>query len=205
MIGINDLNINFNEEVIFKDFSLSVCKGEKIAIVGKSGKGKSTLLNLLAGFITDYKGQITIDGIYLESKNIQEIRKKIAWLPQDISLNLRTVNELIFTPFTFSINKEKKPSNKEISDIFNEFELSENLLIKTLKEISGGQKQRIMLASCLLMKKPLLLLDEPTSALDETSKKKVADYILNKQDITVIAVSHDKYWIENSNKTLLLE
>ena len=204
MVSIHDLNISFNNEVIFKDFSLRVKKGEKIAVIGKSGRGKSTLLNLLAGFIPDFRGNISVFGIVLSASTISEIRKQTAWLPQDTSLNLKTAEELLNAPFEFLLNKERKPTKKEISEIFSEFDLQESLLTKKIKEISGGQKQRIILASCLLLKKPLLLIDEPTSALDEHIKKKVTDYIFNKKDLTVVAATHDAYWIKNSDKVVEL-
>ncbi len=204
MVSINDLNISFKNEIIFKDFSLFVKKGEKIAVTGKSGKGKSTLLNLLAGFIPDFKGSISVFGIDLSASTISDIRKQTAWLPQETSLNLKTVNELFYAPFEFEQNKNNRPSKNEVSEIFNEFDLQESLLTKKIKEISGGQKQRIILASCLLLKKPLLLIDEPTSALDDHIKKKVTDYILNKEDLTVIAATHDAYWIKKSDKVISL-
>jgi len=71
-----------------------------------------------------------------------------------------------------------------------------------MDEISGGQKQRILLASALLLKKNILIIDEPTSALDEKNKKLITDIILNQKDLSVIAVSHDPYWIKNSNKII---
>jgi len=204
MIKINNLYINFQTEIIYNDFSLIINKGEKVAITGRSGMGKSTLLNLLAGFIPEFKGQVSINNLTLNHKTINEIRKLIAWLPQEITLKFNTVNELFFAPFEFDLNKNKKPSKQEISELFNTFELSTNLLSKDLKEISGGQKQRIVLASCLLLNKPILLIDEPTSALDNSIKEKVADYIFNKKDLTVIAVTHDNYWAENSDKVVHL-
>ena len=204
MVSINDLNISFKNEIIFKDFSLKVNKGEKIAVTGKSGRGKSTLLNLLAGFIPDFIGTVSVFGIDLSASTISDIRKQMAWLPQETSLNLKTVNELFYAPFEFVQNKNNKPTKSEVLKIFNEFDLSESLLLKKVKEISGGQKQRIMLASCMLLNKPLLLIDEPTSALDEHIKKKITDYILNIQDLTVIAATHDAYWIKNSDKVISL-
>lgn len=205
MLKIKDLNISFGKEVIYKNFSLTLKKGEKLAIIGESGKGKSTLLNVLVGFIPDFTGKITISGIDLNTENINKIRKITTWLPQETALNFKTVEELFFAPFQFDINKEVKPSKEEIDEICNAFELSKDLFTKKVKEISGGQKQRIILASCILLKKPMLLLDEPTSALDQKIKKKVTDYILNKKDLTVITSTHDDYWIKKSDKVIYLK
>ncbi len=204
MVKINNLSIEFKGELIFKDFSLEIGRGEKIAISGKSGKGKSTLLNLLAGFIPDFSGDVFIDNIRLERVNIGEIRSLIAWLPQDTSLNFDTVSDLFYAPFDFAENKKNIPGKNEISEIFKAFELDEILMSKSTKEISGGQKQRVILASCMLLKKPLVLLDEPTSALDDNIKEKVTDYILSRKDITVLAATHDAYWISNSDKEIKL-
>ncbi len=204
MVIIKNLNINFNKEVIYNDFSFTIKKSEKIAIVGESGKGKSTLLNMLVGFVPNFKGSVFINGIELNSLNISEIRKCVSWLPQDTSMNFTTVKELFFAPFNFALNKEFMPLKKDITKIFNEFELKEELLEKKVKEISGGQKQRIILASCLLLNKPLLLIDEPTSALDDKIKRKVADYILDKKNLTVIASTHDEYWMKKSDRIIKL-
>ena len=205
MVIIDNLNISFGNEIVHKDFYLSVKKGEKLAITGESGRGKTTLLNVLAGVIPDYEGEISIDKIVLSSKTVYEIRSKMAWLPQDTSLNVGSVEDLLLAPFLFAQNKEKKPTKEDISAILHAFDLSEELLLKKVNEISGGQKQRVILASCLLLNKPLLLIDEPTSALDNAVKEKVADYILKQSDITVIAVTHDHYWIENSDNVLHLK
>lgn len=204
MIKIKNLNISFQNEVIFKDFSLSLNKGEKLALTGESGRGKTTLLNVIAGFIPHFEGNVEVCGIQQDATTVREIRKKIAWLPQDTSLNSKTVEELLYTPFEFALNKNLKPGKEEVFSLFSKFNLTEDLLYKKVKEISGGQKQRIILLSCLLLKKPLLLVDEPTSALDENVKKIVTDYILSIKDLTVIASTHDEYWIKNSDKVIEL-
>jgi putative ABC transport system ATP-binding protein len=204
MIEISQLGLNFNDETIFNDFSFRIKKGEKIVITGESGKGKSTLLNLLAGFIPEYKGQIRIFDKLLSPETVSEIRKNTAWLPQDTISAEKSVNELFFFPFTFALNKKQTPTQKEISEIFSEFHLPDEILLKQTNQISGGQRQRIMLASCLLLKKTLLLVDEPTSALDDRIKQKITDYILGQKDLTVIAASHDSYWISRSDREISL-
>lgn len=204
MIEIRDLDISFKNEVVYDAFSLSIAQGEKVAIAGESGRGKTTLLKLLAGFIPHFKGDVTIDGLALNAQNISEIRKKTAWLPQEVFLNMKAVEELFYAPFLFDQNKTKYPKEEAVLALFDAFDLSPHLLTKQNKEISGGQKQRLLLSSCLLLEKPLLLLDEPTSALDKQIKKKVADYILSLPNVTVLAVTHDEYWMSRSSRILHL-
>lgn len=205
MIKIQNLFITFGNEHIYQDFSLDIMDGEKVAICGESGKGKSTLLNLMAGFIPDFEGNVIIDDIELKAKTICDIRKHFAWLPQETALNMKSAEELLFAPFDFSINKEHRPDNKQVEEVFDAFSLDKGLLTKKIKEISGGQKQRVILASCVLQKKPILLLDEPSSALDKRIKKRITDYILGLKDTTVIAATHDEYWMGNSNKVIKLD
>jgi putative ABC transport system ATP-binding protein len=204
MITISNLYLQFQKELIFKDFSLKVSKGERLSIVGDSGKGKSTLLHLLLGFVPDFKGDVNISTLQLNAKNIKNIRKQIAWLPQEIALNFQTVEQLFMAPFDLEINKKHLPIQKEIATIFRAFDLSEDLLKKKTKEISGGQKQRILLASIFLTKKPIILLDEPTSALDTAVKKKITDYVMA-QNRTIITATHDDYWIEKSDRIIHLD
>ena len=204
MIQIKDLGVRFNEESIFQNFSLSINPGEKLAITGESGKGKSTLLNVLAGFIPDFQGSIIINGKELHSDTLHEIRSTTAWLPQETNLNLPTMRELFFTPFAFTSNKKQQPTPKQVSEILEAFDLEGSILDKNTKEVSGGQKQRVLLASCILLKKPILLLDEPTSALDEKTKVKVTDYVLSQKAITILAVTHDDYWGSQSDRVLEL-
>ncbi len=204
MIEITKLNLSFQNETIFENFNTLIKKGEKVALSGASGKGKSCLLNLLAGFIPEYEGVIRIFGKTLSPDTVSEIRKLTAWLPQDISFKTEHAKELFYAPFTFNFNKRNKPSLNEIAEIFDLFGLPKNILSKKTREISGGQKQRLLLASCLLLKRPLILLDEPTSALDEAIKQKIIDYILSEKEQTVIAATHDEYLIEHSSKVIHL-
>ena len=204
MIQIEHLSLSFQDQKIFEDFSYFIKPGEKVAITGKSGRGKSSLLNVILGFIPAYKGKILVDGLLLRPSTVRQIRKRTAWLPQDTSLNSTTVKEMLFTPFEFSGNKKLRPREDDVSVLFNKFQLDTELLEKKVKEISGGQKQRILLVSSLLMKKPILILDEPTSALDDTIKKIVTDHILQTENVTVLASVHDEYWINKSDKIIEL-
>jgi len=203
IISIKNLSISFKNEKVIQNLSFEVAENEKIAITGVSGKGKTTLLNILSGFIPNYEGEIFIFDKKLNPQNIKYIRKNISWLPQETSISIDKVSDLFFAPFKFANNRKSLPSQEVIDNVFNEFDLSKDVLQKKTNEISGGQKQRIMLASTLLLNKKILFLDEPTSALDEKLKQKISDYILA-QKITILTSTHYNYWMQKSDKILSL-
>ena len=117
-------------------------------------------------------------------------------------MHFDSVKDIIYSLFDLKVNKANTPSKHEIEQMLENFNISPDLLEKEIDEISGGQKQRILLAGAVLLKKEILIIDEPTSDLDERNKKLIADFFLFQKDFTVIAVSHDAYWIQNSNKIL---
>lgn len=184
--------------------SFKVGQSDKVAVKGPSGSGKSTLLHVLMGFVIPESGEIIIAGHPLSQEHIQKIRSQIAWLPQELPLLLDRVRDLLLMPFSFARNKHLLPSDREVAEVFEAFRLETTLLNKPLQEISGGQKQRVALASCVLMKRPLLLLDEPTSALDAVTKQCVMDYLFNLREVTILALSHDQEWIARSDGVISL-
>ncbi len=204
ILKVNRLFVSFDKEKVIEDLSFSVTEGEKVAVIGKSGRGKSTLLRVLIGFLPEFKGNISIFQEELNSDHIKSIRSKIAWLPQETALYFESTEKLFYAPFEFSVNKNMRPTESEILTILKEFDLSYDLFKKKTDEISGGQKQRIILAACMLLRKKMLFTDEPTSALDDNSKRKITDYVLNQKDLTVIASTHDEYWIKNSDRVIEL-
>lgn len=204
LISVNNISISYDENEVVKNLSFQLSKGDKAVITGESGKGKSSILNALVGFIPISNGNIFFSNVELLPKNIGEIRSNIAWLPQETALHFDSVKEIIYSLFSLHKNKPNTPSKAEIHQLLNKLNISPVLLDKEIDEISGGQKQRILLAGALLLKKEVLIIDEPTSDLDEKNKKLITNFILTQKELTVIAVSHDAYWIENSNKNIAL-
>ena len=202
MIQVKNLVVRFEKDTVLDNLSFEVEKGAKVAIKGLSGSGKSTLLKTLMGFIIPQSGEINILGKPLQKNHIVHIRSNIAWLPQELHLSLNTARDLLMMPFSYTCNKALTPTEKDIENIFFALGLECNLLNKSLHEISGGQKQRIALASCVLLKKPLLFLDEPTSALDAISKHKVISYLFGNPELTILSLSHDQDWIRHSNQVI---
>ena len=204
ILNIENIKVEYDNEPVFQDLSFTIKKGDKIAVTGDSGKGKTSLINALLGFVPITQGKITWFGKKLNKENLMDIRKEISWLPQETALYFESVKEMIYTPFSFKNNKANIPTEKEIFKIFKIFNLPEDILNKNIDEISGGQKQRLLLTGIFLLHKPVMILDEPTSSVDENNKKIITDFILSKKELTLIAISHDPYWIELSQKIIAL-
>jgi len=204
IITVNNISIFYEKNEVIKNLSFQVEKGDKVVITGESGRGKSSILNALLGFIKISSGNISFFNNELSVENISKIRSKIAWLPQETALHFDSVNEIIYSLFSLKINKQNTPSKAEVNQVLKELNVSPDLLDKEIDEISGGQKQRVLLAGALLLKKEILIIDEPTSDLDEKNKKLITDFVLSQNDLTVVAVSHDPYWIEHSSKIITL-
>ena len=204
VIQVKNIKVAYGSQVVIENLSFEVEQGQKVAITGESGKGKSTVLNVLAGFTPFQSGEVLLFDKSLDETNIGFIRQQLAWLPQETALHFDSVQEMIDAPFEFAANEANKPTQTQIEEVFENLSLPLELLQKTPTTISGGQRQRILLASSLLLKKPLLITDEPTSALDEVNRQRITDFVLSHKELTVIAATHDKYWMEKSDKIIAL-
>jgi putative ABC transport system ATP-binding protein len=198
-IVLRDISKSFNGVNIISNLSLEISAGSKVAVTGKSGAGKSTLVNMLMGFILPDNGNITLLRMDVNEKNINEIRENLSWVPQELNIDVRYVRDLLLLPFDYNKNKNNNPSEKTIINALDIFGLKENILSKDVSEISGGEKQRIFLTSSSLLNRKMVILDEPTSGLDSESKRKVINYFLNECASTVVAVTHDQEWMDNSD------
>jgi len=200
-----ELSINYDNKIITNNFSLSVEQGDKLCIKGASGKGKTTLINAILGFERKWNsGALYFNDKLIDKATINSFRTHLSYLPQDVNFYKGSVNDFIYLPFTFKINKHLLPSEMAIWELFDIFTLDRTLLYKNMDTVSGGEKQRIALISILLLKKDILILDEPTSALDAVSKKAVIAYVMSQKTTTVISASHDVDWIAACNKIIEL-
>lgn len=197
MIDLKDITLSFGDKSIFNNLNIHIANGENACLIGDSGRGKSTILKLLQGYILANDGDIIIDNLVLSPSTIKAIRKKVIWIPQNVNLPVNTGKELLEL-----MNLETKiPIVKKLLEGLG---LETNYLEKNFKVISGGEKQRVIIAVCLSSDKPIVLMDEPTSALDNNSVQFLHQTIKSLQGKTFLSASHDKKWINSVDKIINL-
>ncbi|WP_349496946.1 ABC transporter ATP-binding protein/permease [Campylobacter hyointestinalis] len=216
-----DQNINFKSEIVLnnisfeyiaskpvlKNISLSIKKGEKIAFIGESGSGKSTLVDLIIGLYRPNKGEIYVDGILLDDKNIRSWRSKIGYIPQSIYLFDGTVKENV--SFGYDLDEAKVIECLKKANIYDFLSQKDGINTKVGEggiQLSGGQKQRIGIARALYNNPEILVLDEATSALDNDTESKIMDEIYEvSNDKTLIIIAHRLSTIEGCERKIRLD
>ncbi len=204
MIEICDLQINFSGRVIFSNFSLTVHTGEHVAVKGKSGSGKSSILHAVMGFIKRESGKIIINGRELTPATVNDIRREISWLPAEpFSWNGAVRDELIGI-LSFRSNRGLKPDELHILNVMKQFGLDEYVYNSKLEELSSGQKQRLGMVVIKLIPRPIVLLDEPVSALDAENRSILTGAVndLTMDNVTIISVSHDENWLRVADRVV---
>ena len=190
MIIFKNTGFNFDNKTILSDLNLHILPGEKAVLHGPSGKGKSTLLHAIMGFVHPDQGEIIINQAPLTTKSKALVRKPITWLPQEFTLPFEQVEGGILSPFQFKANQANNPNTATILNHFEQLGLEPEVLHKPLHQLSGAQRQRVMLVTAVLLRKPILLFDEPTSASDHDSIPRVITSLKAQTELIRVAVSH---------------
>ena len=189
------------DEVI-NDVSLEINKGEKIALTGESGGGKSTLVDIITGIHKPLSGKVYIDDTPLTDENIRSWRKKIGYIPQSIYLFDGTVAENVAFGSTLDEEKIKLALIKaNIWDFLSQKDGINTLVGDGGIQLSGGQQQRIGIARALYDDPEVLVLDEATSALDTETEQKIMDEIYSvSANKTLIVIAHRLSTVERCNR-----
>jgi len=207
-IEIEKLSFRYgNRKRALKNISLSIKSGEKIAFIGESGSGKTTLARLLLKFYPAEKGQIIIDDYNIEDINIEDLRNRIAYVPQEIFLFSGTVRDNIaFGRENMSLPEIIKAAKKARAHQFiNNLPLRyDTLLGERGANLSGGQRQRIAIARAILKKPELIILDEATSNLDRKTENVIHETLL-RQPVTTIIIAHRLTTIKLCDQIVLME
>ena len=197
-------------EIIFDDLSLSIPKNSVIGIIGRSGVGKSTLINIMLGNLFPSSGSVKIDDIKLTKNNYSSWQSKIGYVSQKIHL----LDEPIVNNIAFGIPNEKININKvkkvmelaQISSIEDHFDILNDNIGEDGNKLSGGQIQRLGLSRALYTDPDILFFDEFTSALDDKTEQKILKDIEKlKENKTIILVSHKESVLKFCDQILDLD
>lgn len=195
-IKLDNISFRYNEEspYILKDFSLTIEPGERIGIVGESGKGKSTLLHLIAGILKPNEGEISFGDHPLSELQIEKVHRKIGFVLQENTIFNASIKENMLYAKADATDGEIIAACKKafISDFIDSLPEGYDTIVgeKGIK-LSGGQRQRLVLARLFLQDVSVFILDEATSALDQRAESIIQDALsCIGEDKTIIIVSH---------------
>lgn len=193
-----------------KDISLDVQKGEFLAITGKSGAGKTTLVNMIAG--TDHltSGEVWVGDVNVHAKNESQLAlwrgRTLGVIYQSFQLlpNLSLLDNILL-PIDFCGLYRRRQSRERAMELLRQVELEDHAF-KLPSEISGGQQQRVAIARALANDPPVLLADEPTGRLDSVTAGIIFDIFLKlvQQGKTIVMVTHDRSQVQQVSRTLLI-
>jgi ATP-binding cassette subfamily B protein len=198
-----------NNTKVFDNFYLTIPAGQKIAIVGSSGAGKSTFVNLLMRLYNLTCGKILIDGIDISSVSQKNLREQIAFVPQDPVLFHRTLMENIRYGKRDATDEEVKRASSlaHCDDFIDRLPLGYDTFVgeRGIK-LSGGERQRVAIARAILKDAPILVLDEATSALDSESEMLIQDALRNLiKDKTTIVIAHRLSTVRAMDRIIVIE
>jgi len=205
IIEFQEIKKNFNGREIYPTpVNFKIQKFLKFGISGNSGVGKSTILKMIMGFVIPDSGNIYLENHLFNQNNVINFRKKCVWIPQSFNFikNIEVIN-VIYDIFDFRNNQNLKPDLKDIQILFQDFNLSLDLLKSDINALSGGERQRLCCIIAILLKREIIILDEPTSNLDSD----ISDYVMDRfmsMKSTIIISSHDKKIINNCDNILEL-
>lgn len=208
-INIKNISFKYNKRLILKNFNLSINPGEKVGLVGLSGAGKTTLVNLIMRMYDVNSGQILIDDQDIKTVTQDSLRKNIAFIPQEPTMFNRTLRENIAYGKPGALDKEVVLAAKNASA--HNFICETNDGYDTLVgdrgiKLSGGQRQRIAIARAFLKDSPILILDEATAALDSETEDAIQQSFKKlSHNRTTIVIAHRLSTLKNMDRIIVLD
>ena len=207
-IEFRHVSFKYDQQWILRDINLVIPKGKTIAIVGQSGSGKSTMLDLIPRYYDVQEGEVLIDGINVKDLGIHDLRQLIGNVNQEAIL----FNDSFYNNITFGVENATRQEVEQAAKIANAYEFiteSEHGFDTNIGDrggrLSGGQRQRVSIARAILKNPPILILDEATSALDTESERLVQEALERLMKTrTTIAVAHRLSTIKSADEICVL-
>ncbi len=202
MIEIKNLNKSFGDNVIFDNFNVTINDGEYVVFAGKSGCGKTTLLNIIGALEKPDSGKVLVNSVDIYKKKNQKeyFKNTVGFLFQNFALvENKTVRQ------NLEFIEKKARTEQTVEQVLERVGLSDKIDTPVYK-LSGGEQQRVALARLMLKKCSIILADEPTGSLDRENADRVLDIlkILNEEGKTIILVTHDERIISTAKRVVNL-
>ncbi len=196
-IAVQDLVFSYpHQNPILQNISFTLKSGETIALLGRTGTGKSTLMENLVGLKQPQSGKIWIQGLSLEPKNLFQVRRQIGFAfqePNDQLFMPTILEDVIFGPCNYGISPEE--AQEQAYQLLADFGLAD-VVNRPVYELSGGQKRLAALAAILALKPSILILDEPTNGLDPWWRRHLAEILPTLPVDVLLIASHDLNWVK---------
>ena len=205
IISVSDLSFGYDSKrKVLENINFQLKKGESVGLVGANGVGKSTLLRILVGLNTGFQGDVMVNNIPLEKKNLKTIRKNVGYVFQDADsqLIMSTVfDDVAFAPRNYGMSEAEV--NEKTMEALKVVHI-EQLKDKQIYKLSGGEKKLASIATILSTEPDVILMDEPSVALDPKNRRNLIN-ILNRLNQAKIIASHDLNMImDTCERTILL-
>ena len=225
-ISLKNVSYTYNYKTpyareVLKDINLNVEEGSYTVIIGKTGSGKSTLIEHINGLLLPTHGEVLVNNVLITNpkskKEKRELAKKLKTLRQDVAVLFQfseqqlfetsVLKDIIFAPLNYSISEERAISKaKELIKLVG---LDESYLDKSPFELSGGEMRKVALCGVLALEPKVLILDEPTVALDYKSREEIMTMVKKLKDelnMTIVLISHNmNYVLEYADKVFVLK
>jgi subfamily B ATP-binding cassette protein MsbA len=207
-IEFRHVSFKYDQQWVLRDINLTIEKGKTIALVGQSGGGKSTLVDLIPRYYDVQEGEVLIDGINVRDLGIHNLRSLIGNVNQEAIL----FNDSFYNNISFGVDSATREQVEEAAKIANAHEFimaSEHGYDTNIGDrggrLSGGQRQRVSIARAILKNPPILILDEATSALDTESERLVQDALERLMKTrTTVAIAHRLSTIKNADEIYVI-
>jgi len=207
-ITYNNVSFSYGKEMILKNVNLEINRGEVIALVGASGSGKSTIVNLLERFFDATSGEILVDGVNIQNVGLKELRRNIALVTQDVFLFSDTIEKNIWAG-DYARTREDVPAMAKLANAHDFIMRTPHGYQSRVGDrgslLSGGEKQRVSIARAMFKDAPVLILDEATSALDTASEievQKGLDHLMEGR--TALVIAHRLSTIQKAHKIVVM-
>jgi ATP-binding cassette subfamily B multidrug efflux pump len=207
-VQFNNVSFSLGDKCILNDISFNLSAGKTIGIMGATGTGKSSIVNLLQRFYDVSEGEIILDGINIKNLSLKQLRKSISIVMQDVFLFSDTINENVKMGKRNLVEQEEiidSARHAQAKEFIEQMELQyESIVGERGVGLSGGQKQRISIARALAKKAPIVVLDDSSSALDMETEHLI-EMSLNQLNATKIIIAHRLSAVKNADEIIILD